>query len=430
VYANANGLEADPYMESRNTTLYDKLRRCIEDACKDSLSWRPHATKYQNLIESILAEEIVRRNIEWWSPDRPVADEAESWLAHFFNGYQDETEKGLVWNAEAFDHVYSKLEKFLYQDSYTSHFVSPLKPFSFDSSASVELETGVYIRKPDNFLSNILRNQELNIEHSSDTGNWVVYIFLEQPKSAKREAAHSNPAKANKKLRMVLQSLRLLHKGKVFVGPLYYLTYPEFAGLKRNIGALLDTGLTTLSLMHLSYFASTGYELREQELEELKAIYRLVAKEATHYPDPLALALSRFHDYFSRTSEADGLLDLVIALEALFSGKGQEIGYSLALRCSYFLEPDFQKRKEIFSQLRNMYEVRSSIVHGRPGVPKRWRKLWSGNSDTAFVLMVDNAEDYVRQAIRKVIVDKHLDKFQNATDWRKFLDDLVLKGSA
>ena len=44
-------------MEVRNTALYGKLKECIEDACKDSLSWRPHTTKYQTLIEAILAEE-------------------------------------------------------------------------------------------------------------------------------------------------------------------------------------------------------------------------------------------------------------------------------------------------------------------------------------------------------------------------------------
>lgn len=416
-------------MEFRNTRLYDKLRKSIEDACRDSLSWRPHDTKYQELTEFILTDEIVLRNIQWWAPDRPVADEAASWLAHFFRGYQEEAQNGLVWNADAFDRWYSRLEKFLYQDSYPSHFVSILEPFSCDFPTSIELESGVYIQKPDSFLSNILRNQELNTVRTSNIADWVVHIVFDQPKSVRRESSDSWPEKANRKLRMVLQSLRLLHRGKVFVGPLYYPTYPDFVGFKRNAGALFDTGLTTSSVVHLSYFSLTSYELREGELDELKAIYRLVATETAHFPDPLTLALSRFHDYFGRTNEADGLLDLVIALEALFSGGDQKIRYGLSLRCSYFLEPDFQKRKQIFDRLRDIYDVRSFIVHGRPGVPRRWQKLQGGDFDTSFALMVDDAEDYVRQSIRKVIVDKHLDKFQNAADWHKFLDGLVLKGS-
>ena len=389
------------------------------------MSWQPHTTKYQTLIESILAEEIVRRNIKWWAPDRPIADEAAAWVARFFEGYQEETQNGLVWSAEAFDRMFSRLEGFLYQDPYASHFVSPLKPFSCDSSVSVELETGICIRKPDNFLANILRNQELNIGYSPGAADWVVDIVIEQPKSVEREVGDSYATRASKKLRMVLQSLRLLHQGKVFVGPLYYLIYPEFAGFRRNIGALLDTGLTTLPLTHLTYLTLAGYQLDERELEELKTIYRLVAKETSHYPDSFALALSRFHDYFGRMNELDGLLDLVIALEALFAAGSQEIRHSLALRCSYFLEPDLQKRKSLFSRLSDIYDIRSFVVHGRAGLPKKWRKLRGQDYDVALTSIVADAEECVRQAIRKIIVERHLDKLKNPTHWSKYLDDLV-----
>jgi len=417
-------------MNIRIPTLYEKLKRCVEDACRDSLSWRPHTVKYQSLIQSIVAEEIVNNNIKWWVPNRPESEEAESWVNKFFEGYQEETRNGLVWNTDVFDRVYSRLEEFLCQDSYVSHFVSTLNSFSCRSTASVELETGVYIRKADNFLSNILKNQELNVGHSANIGDWVVDIIAQRPKSVERESDDSYTAKASKKLRVVLQSLRLLHKGKVFVGPLYFPIFPEFGGFKRNVGVLLETDLTTLPSAHLGYFTLGSYELAESEIEELKTIYGLLSKETSRYPDSFALASSRFNDSFVRVNELDGLLDLVIALEALFSGGGQEISYSLALRCSYFLEPDFQKRKEVFNRLRDIYDIRSCIVHGQAGLPKKWQKLRGEDYDVAFLSIVDDAAEYVRQAIRKIIADKHLDKFQNLADWRKFLDELVLRGSA
>jgi hypothetical protein len=412
-------------MEFRNTALYNKLRECIKDKCKDSLSWRPHTTKYQTLIESILAEEIVRRNMEWWAPDRPIAKEAAAWVERFLEGYQEETQNGLVWNAEAFDRLFFRLEEFLYQDPYPSHFISPLNPFSCDSSIPIELETDIRIRRPDDFLINILRNQELNIEYSPDAADWVVDIVIEQPKTMEREGVDGYTSKANKKLRMVLQSLRLLHQGKVFVGPLYYLIHPPFAGFKRNIGALLDTGLTTLPLTHLTYLTLACYQLDERELEELRTIYRTMAKESNHYPDSLALALSRFHDYFSRIDELDGLLDLVIALEALFAAGSQEIKHSLARRCSYFLEPDLEKQKILFSRLSDIYDIRSFVVHGRTGLPKKWRKLRGQDYDVALASIVADAEECVRQAVRKIIAERHLDKLKNPTHWGKYLDNLV-----
>jgi len=420
-------------MVPTNAALYKKLKGCIEDACRDSLSWRPHTTKFKNLVNSILAEEIVCRNIKWWSPDRPLADEAEAWVNHFFEGYQEETQDGLVWNAGAFDRVYCKIEEFLYQDPYESHFLSPLLSFSCDSTAPVELEADVYIREPDERLLYILRNQQM-VVYSSSLDNWVVDIVIKQPKPVERQSPDSYANKASGKVRTVLQSLRLLHKGKVFVGPLCYLIYPEFAGVKRNMGALHDTDMAPLPLTHPSYFR-IDYQLGEQEVEELKTIYRLMTKESSHYPTHFELALSRFNDYFRRTSEQDGLLDLVIALEALFAGVNQEIGYRLAIRGSYFLEEaDIKERSDTFDKLRCIYDIRSSIVHGNPKLGRKLqskvRKLWGPDDSEAVVSAIHDAADYARRAIRKVIVEKHLGKFrEHPEDWQRFLDSVVLKGS-
>ena len=77
-------------MAPQNTALYEKLRGSVGNACKDSLSWRPHTEKYHNLIETILSEDIVARNVKWWNRDKLAADEAASWLGHFFEGYQED----------------------------------------------------------------------------------------------------------------------------------------------------------------------------------------------------------------------------------------------------------------------------------------------------------------------------------------------------
>ena len=465
LYTNSKGVEVEADMTFRNGTLYWKLRASIEDACQDSLSWRPHTTKYQNLIQSILAEQIVRKNIEWWAPHAPIADEAALWLDLFFAGYQEEraiaddaaqlfdfffnsyqkkTENGLIWDINAFDRAYSRLEAFLYQETYISHYVSPLHLFRCDSPTPVELEKGVCIREPDELLWRyLMASQEFRSpEHSLGFKGWVVDIVIDQPKSAKRESKDSDIIKARKKAHRVLQSLRLLHKGEVFTGPVYYLIHPEFAPFKQNVGVLHDTDLTTLPLLplaHPSYFRpSDYYQLPAQEVEELKTIYALIPEEFSSYP-ALGLSLGRFGNYFRRSSELDGLLDLVIALEALFGEGSQGITYKLALRCSYFLEPKFEERRQAFDKLKCIYNIRSSIAHGMPDLSrelrKEVRKLWGEDDVKAFASAVDDAAEYVRRAIRNVIVEGHLDKFRvnksrDLTPWHKFLDDLVLRGSA
>jgi len=415
-------------MAPYNTALYEKLRGSVENACKDSLSWRPHTEKYHNLIETILSEDIVARNVKWWNRDKLAADEAASWLGHFFEGYQEETNNGLIWNAHAFDVVYSKLEEFLYNDSYVSHFVSLLAPFSCDSLAPVELWPGVFIRKPDALLSAILRNQPPRAEYPLGIGDWVVDITLEQPKSVERDAEDGYSSKAMSQLRLVLQSLRLLHSGKTFVGPLCYLTFPEFGGFERNVAALFQTDLTTLSPNSLRFTVLGGYELKEGEVSGLRTVYGFLEKKTGHYPDSFMLGLSRFNDYFGRANQLDGLLDLVIALEALFAGGSQEIRYGLAVRCSCFLESDITQREAVFGRLKDIYDIRSSVVHGQPSLPRKWRKLRGDDFDAAIASIVDDAEEYVRRSIGKVVEEGHLSKFQSSEQWRKFLDKLVLSG--
>ena len=129
----------------------------------------------------------------------------------------------------------------------------------------------------------------------------------------------------------------------------------------------------------------------------------MLAEVASHHPNFLALPSGRFHDYYGRTSEVDWLLDLVIALESLFEGGGQEVGYSLAVRCSCFLETDIERRRSMFSRLKDIYDVRSSVVHGRSTLPKKWRKLPGEDYEFALALIADDAEEYIRRAIHKFL---------------------------
>jgi len=327
----------------------------------------------------------------------------------------------------AFDVVYSKLEEFLYTDSYVIHFVSLLAPFSYDSLAPVELGPGVFIRKPDAFLSAILRNQPPRAENPLGMDDLVVDIILEQPKSVERDAEDGYSSKAVNQLRLVLQSLRLLHRGKTFVGPLCYITFPEFGGFERHVAALFQTDLTTLH-PSLRFTVLGGYELREGEVSDLKTVYGFLEKKTGHYPDYFMLVLSRFNDYFGRANQLDGLLDLVIALEALFAGRGQKIRHSLAVRCSCFLESDITQRNAVFGRLKDVYDIRSSVVHGEPSLPGKWQQLRGDDFDAAISSIVDDAEEYVRRSIGKIVAEGHLSKFQNSEQWRKFLDELVLSG--
>jgi len=77
----------------------------------------------------------------------------------------------------------------------------------------------------------------------------------------------------------------------------------------------------------------------------------------------LTVAIGRFSSAHERLSWRDRLIDLMVAMEAMF-GDGQWHSYKIPLRCSCLLESPGAERQEIFKSVRAMYGRRSRILHG------------------------------------------------------------------
>lgn len=111
----------------------------------------------------------------------------------------------------------------------------------------------------------------------------------------------------------------------------------------------------------------------------------------------------------------------MVCAEALFIGDKHDAGdlsYKVALRFTFFLEPDdAAKREEVFRQIRHAYSARSNIVHGN----RRQKQV-----QKAIKLALDvlpETEDLLRRALTKylALVAAHAQFIPN---W----DELVLFG--
>ena len=105
----------------------------------------------------------------------------------------------------------------------------------------------------------------------------------------------------------------------------------------------------------------------------------------TEHPS-VALAIARFNSSYERRNLVDRLVDLVIALEALFGDRGDSLSYKVAARCAYWLEGPGQGRWEIFDSVRKIYNQRSDAVHGTKSL----------DLDVA---QIDDLEDIVRSSV-------------------------------
>jgi hypothetical protein len=84
---------------------------------------------------------------------------------------------------------------------------------------------------------------------------------------------------------------------------------------------------------------------------------------------PKDLALHRFMSGAARNNDTDAVLDFTIALEALLlpydsDTRRGDLGYRFRMHGACFLEDDTAERTVIFRRLRDVYDMRSRLVHG------------------------------------------------------------------
>jgi hypothetical protein len=153
-----------------------------------------------------------------------------------------------------------------------------------------------------------------------------------------------------------ITSLRLLKGGRVDVSqwtlfePLYWLDRGTFHGMG-DIG-----GYSLLS---------NGYALDRDEEARLRSIIMMLTQSKPFFTGSLGVALRRFNSANYRLKDEDRLLDLIIAMEALLlrGAEQNELGYRLALRGAALFSEN-GTRKEVFTNLKSAYDLRSLIVHG------------------------------------------------------------------
>jgi Apea-like HEPN len=84
----------------------------------------------------------------------------------------------------------------------------------------------------------------------------------------------------------------------------------------------------------------------------------------------LDIALDRLNLARRRRSPSDQAIDGGICLEALLSNDNQELTYKLQLRAALLLGTALPERQEIRKAVRDLYSLRSKVVHGRARQPE------------------------------------------------------------
>jgi hypothetical protein len=110
--------------------------------------------------------------------------------------------------------------------------------------------------------------------------------------------------------------------------------------------------------------------------------------------------MNRLNLSATRTSDEDGIIDSIIALEALLSDGTQEMTHKVALRLAALYKiVDRPRAVQAFTEMKRIYGFRSKVVHGSADLDKD-REIKRGEEKVA---AIDAALEHLRNAFAVLI---------------------------
>ena len=116
----------------------------------------------------------------------------------------------------------------------------------------------------------------------------------------------------------------------------------------------------------------SGTILVDDHVSSLESMSRILEKK---HPDGLDVSAIRLVSSVSRErNKSDSLIDAVIVWENLF-GADSEVQFRVTASLAKWLESDISKRQSFQKQLKEVYDVRSRIVHGGTVKPDKLNEV-------------------------------------------------------
>ncbi|HUW95124.1 MAG TPA: hypothetical protein VMW58_05010 [Anaerolineae bacterium] len=163
--------------------------------------------------------------------------------------------------------------------------------------------------------------------------------------------------------RLSLLAMRLCCDGFIYAGPLFEAELSRFPLWPAH---RWDPEESRLLLVE-SNRQLTGTEARRLRISS-RALKRLANSPSggRNRAPALRQALRRFDQSFRPADEESNIVDLVVALEALYLPEGGgELRYRMATNVANLLGHRDEQRLSIFRQVLLAYDIRNTLVHGR-----------------------------------------------------------------
>ena len=165
------------------------------------------------------------------------------------------------------------------------------------------------------------------------------------------------------------------------------------------------------------YFNPLGNLPKTEEVEIEKAIclYERLVGLDSNGREKLRIAIDRWIKSKASGSYVDKMIDLGIALEALYVTSHRKIGKRLRDRASWYLGKDNEDQAKLNKEFKEIYEWRSKAVHTGE-LPNKTEKIPFTTDEIRN--FIDRTQNLCRKSIKKILEDGEF------PDW----DSLILGG--
>ena len=176
---------------------------------------------------------------------------------------------------------------------------------------------------------------------------------------------------------------------------------------------------STINMLRHSDLLRSFTEVEEIDIEKAKRLYDILDKNSD-VREKLQIPIDRWRqsktdkkpiDEITDDKSIDEIIDLGIALEAFYVTSGK-ITKQLCHRAPWYLGENEEKREELKTEFKAIYDYRSDIVHNR----ELNETVQVGEQFVAASELVARAQDLCRTSIMKVLDDG---KFPNWTTLRQ-----------
>ena len=156
---------------------------------------------------------------------------------------------------------------------------------------------------------------------------------------------------------------------------------------------------------------STSRPLNDAELMNLMGQYAARSEQTQRV---LSLAMRRLRDSTERMGIEDKVIDVCIALEALFMVEGEEWNQKkkISRRASWYFSDSLREREQTRTLLKDFYDWRSDIVHGN--VPDQIAQ----EEETRHHARLADTEDVVRASLKTMISEGPTQDWEDSKDSR------------